>query len=58
MLTCKAQLIDPSWRHSLELFSLKYNGDLPATDTPAWMTSDFDVWFEILDFGPEPYLQP
>jgi Plavaka transposase len=28
-----------------ESFSLKYNGDLPATDVPAWMTSDYDVWF-------------
>lgn len=28
-----------------ESFSLKYGGDLPATNIPDWMTSGHDVWF-------------
>jgi hypothetical protein len=28
-----------------ESFSVKYNGEFPEGDIPAWMTSDFDVWF-------------
>jgi hypothetical protein len=28
-----------------ESFSLRYNGDIPADETPPWMESEYDVWF-------------
>ena len=28
-----------------EAFNLKYDGTLPETEVPAWMTSEYDVWF-------------
>lgn len=26
-------------------FTLKYNGDQPATDVPEWMTAEYPIWF-------------